>query len=204
MTWASQCSIDIARDDRLLRAAASSGCRILSFGIETVQQAGLESVGKPWMKAGDHGVLLRKVAQAGILPSTEMMLGLDGDTEQTIAETEAFVMRERLPLPRFYVMTPIPGTALFADLKKAGRLLHEDFSRYTGYQCVHQPTGMSGDELSRRYDALNQRVYALGSILRRTLFNPHLPRNPGAYLLAFFVNLRYMQHVRRNDIPLVF
>jgi len=204
MTWASQCSIDIARDDRLLRAAVSSGCRILSFGIETVQQAGLESVGKPWMKAGEHGALLRKVAQAGILPSTEMMLGLDGDTAQTIAETEAFVMSERLPLPRFYVMTPIPGTALFAHLKQAGRLLHEDFSRYTGYQCVHQPTGMTGDELSRRYHALNQRVYALGSILRRTLLNPHLPRNPGAYLLAFFVNLRYLQHVRRNDIPLVF
>ena len=204
MTWASQCSIDIARDDGLLRAASSSGCRILSFGIETVQQSGLESVGKPWMKAGDHATLLRRVARAGILPSTEMMLGLDGDTARTVAETEAFVMRERLPLPRFYVMTPIPGTALFADLRKAGRLLHEDFTRYTGYQCVHQPTGMSGDELSRRYDALNRRVYAPGSILRRTLLNPNLPRNPGAYLLAFFVNLRYLQHVRRNDIPLVF
>jgi radical SAM superfamily enzyme YgiQ (UPF0313 family) len=204
MTWASQCSISIARSPELLRAAASSGCRILSFGIETVQQSGLDRLGKPWVKVEDHGQLLRKVAEAGILPSTEMMLGLDGDTAQTFAETEAFVRRERLPIPRFYVMTPIPGTALFDELRRAGRLLHQDFTRYTGYQCVHQPTGMSGDELSSRYHALNKRIYSPGSILRRTLLNPNMWRNPGAYLLAFFVNLRYLQHVRRNDIPLVF
>jgi hypothetical protein len=93
---------------------------------------------------------------------------------------------------------------LFDELRREGRLLHEDFSRYTGYRCVHQPLDLSSQELDRRYDELNRRVYSLGSILRRTLLNPDLQRNPGAYLLAFFVNLRYLQHVRRNEIPLVF
>ena len=204
MTWASQCSISIARSDELLAEARRAGCRILSFGIETIQQQGLESVGKPWVRAEEHGPLLRKVARAGILPSTEMMFGLDGDSAQTMEDTLAFVERERLPIPRFYVMTPIPGTPLFDELRRNGRLLHEDFSRYTGYQCVHQPLDLSSEELDRRYDELNRSVYSLGSILRRTLLNPDLRRNPGAYLLAFFVNLRYLQHVRRNEIPLVF
>jgi len=204
MTWASQCSIAIARSDRLLRAAHGAGCRILSFGIETIQQHGLESVGKSWVHAGSHGPLLRRVARAGILPSTEMMFGLDGDTGASIEATLEFVERERLPIPRFYVMTPIPGTELFDAYRREGRLLHEDFRRYTGYQCVHRPSSMGSDELDRRYDALNQRVYSLPSILRRTVLNPDAWRNPASYLFACWVNLRYRQHVRRHDIPLVF
>ncbi len=204
MTWASQCSITIAHSPRLLAAARGAGCRILSFGIETVQQRGLESVGKPWVRAEEHAVLLRRVAQAGILPSTEMMFGLDGDTAESMDRTLAFVERERLPIPRFYVMTPVPGTALFDELRRDGRLLHEDFTRYTGYQCVHRPDGIGCEELDRRYDELNRRVYSLPSILRRTVLNPDLWRNPGPYLFALLVNLRYRAHVRNNDIPLVF
>ena len=204
MTWASQCSIGIANDERLLEAAAGSGCRILSFGIETVRQEGLVALKKQWMHTDDHAVLLQKVAEYGILPSTEMMFGLDGDTADSIDATFEFVMKARLPIPRFYVMTPIPGTELFDQFKREGRLLHENFGEYTGYHCVHEPLNIPSTTLDRKYDDLNNKVYSLPSILRRTLLNPHILHNPWAYLFAFGVNLRYHAHVRRNDIPVVF
>lgn len=204
MTWASQCAISIARDPGLLAAARRSGCRILSFGLESVRQEGLDGLNKPWVEASEHGRLLRRVAEAGILPSTEMMLGLDGDTEASLDATLAFVEAERLPLPRFYVLTPIPGTELFAQMRREGRLLHQDFGRYTGYHCVFEPSGIQAGVLDRKYDELNRRVYSLPSILRRTLLNPALWKNPWGYLLAFIVNLQYRTHVRRNDIPVVY
>ena len=204
MTWASQCSISIARDKRLLQAAAGSGCRILSFGIETVQQEGLDALKKQWMHAAENEALLTKVADAGILPSTEMMFGLDGDTEESIDETLQFVTRARLPIPRFYILTPIPGTELFDQYRHAGRLLHEDFQRYTGYQCVHEPHNIPSARLNDRYNRLNETVYSLPSIFRRTLCNPRILRNPWAYTFAFFVNLHYHKHIRRHDIPVVF
>lgn len=204
MTWASQCSISIARDERLLSVAAEAGCRILSFGIETVRQEGLTALKKQWMHTEDHTSLLEKVAEYGILPSTEMMFGLDGDTEASMDETLEFVMKARLPIPRFYVMTPIPGTELFDQFRQEGRLLHEDFGKYTGYHCVHEPMNISSAALDRKYDDLNRKIYSVSSILRRTLFNPHILHNPWAYLFAFFVNLRYHVHVSRNDIPVVF
>jgi radical SAM superfamily enzyme YgiQ (UPF0313 family) len=204
MTWASQCAISIAEDERLLAAARRSGCRILSFGLETVRQEGLDALEKPWVRTANHAELLERVAAAGILPSTEMMVGLDGDTEASLDATLDFVRKTRLPIPRFYVLTPIPGTALFDQMKREGRLLHEDLGRFTGYHCVHEPRDIPSGVLDRKYDELNRRVYALGSVLRRTLLNPHILRNPWAYLFAFFVNLQYHAHIRRNDIPVVF
>jgi radical SAM superfamily enzyme YgiQ (UPF0313 family) len=204
MTWASQCSLSIADHPRHLAAARKSGCRILSFGIETLQQGGLDGVKKPWVRASDHARLLRQVASAGILPSTEMMLGLDEDTEATLDATLTFVHAERLPLPRFYVLTPIPGTPLFDQLKREGRLLHEDFELYTGYHCVHQPKGLLAEALDQKFDQFNRRVYALSSILWRTFLNPALLRNPWGYVLAGLVNIQYRAHVRRHDIPVVY
>ena len=204
MTWSSQCSISIARDERLLKAAAESGCKILSFGIETIRQEGLASLNKEWMTTDDHATLLDRVASYGILPSTEMMFGLDGDTEESIDETVNFVINNRLPIPRFYVMTPIPGTGLFEQYKRDGRLLHENFEQYTGYHCVHEPKNISSARLDEKYNLLNRRIYSFWNILRRTIFNRHILKNPWAYIFAFFVNLSYNSHIRRHDIPVVF
>ena len=90
------------------------------------------------------------------------------------------------------------------ELKREGRLLHEDLAQYTGYHCVHQPMGMAAEALDRKFDEFNRRVYTLPSILRRTFLNPALLRNPWGYVLAGLVNLQYRAHVRRHDIPVVY
>lgn len=201
MMWASQCSVLLARKPHLLKLAADSGCRILSLGIESISQEGVDKLNKQWMHVSEHEEIIGRISRQGILIASEMMLGTDGDTVDSIRATYGFVMRARIPLPKFYVMTPMPGSDLYKEYKSQGRLLHEDYRYYTATHAVHTPARISPEELGRMYWWLYKKVYSLPNILRRTVFHPLFFKRPLAYLFALFVNLKYLRFIQRGDAP---
>jgi radical SAM superfamily enzyme YgiQ (UPF0313 family) len=204
MRWASQCSILLAKKPRLLKLAAESGCRILSLGVESISQDGLNSLNKQWVRVGEHEEMLRRIADAGIMPATEMIVGTPGDTMKSLKDTYAFIMRSNIPIPKFYIMTPMPGSDLYNEYKAEGRLLHEDYGRYTATNTVFRPHQIAPEELDKMYWWLYRRIYSLPNILRRTLFHKRFLRSPLSYLFAFVVNLNYLRFIRRGDAPNVF
>ncbi|MCU0457061.1 MAG: B12-binding domain-containing radical SAM protein [Bacteroidales bacterium] len=201
MIWASQCSIQIARNDRLLREVRRSGCRILSLGIESLSQVGLDKLGKSWVRVNETETLLRKIQAAGILPATEMLVGTDGDTAESIRQTAVFIRKNHIPVPKFYVLTPLPGTAFYTRIKSEGRLLHEDYSKYTSSNCVHKPANFTPEGLDEAYRDLYRKTYTIGSILRRTILNPHFFRAPSVYLFTLYANMVYRKYIRNGDAP---
>ena len=204
MKWASQCSIKLARDPRLLRLVADSGCRILSLGLESITQDGLNQLNKQWVTTKDHETLLNEIMKAGIIPATEMMIGMDSDTVDSIRNTYKFVMHTRIPIPKFYILTPMPGSALFDELKKEGRLIHEDFNYYTATNCVHMPLQMTPAELTEWFWWLYRKVYTIPNILKRTLLSKAFLKNPMLLIFAFIVNLNYRRFIRNGDAPNIF
>ena len=136
MKWASQCAIHLAKNTELLQIVRDSGCDLMSFGVESIRQDAINSLDKPWLKANEHEENIRILAKSGITVSTEMIVGTDYDTEESIKETYQFIYRNRIPIPRFYILTPIPGTELYASLKKANRMLTDDLRLFDGTRCV--------------------------------------------------------------------
>jgi len=201
MFWASQCTIKIAENDKLLKAIRDSGCRILSLGIESLSQDGLDKLNKSWVRADQTEKLLKKIQRAGILPATEMIIGTDGDTPGSIEETTRFVMRCRIPAPKFYLLTPIPGTGFYHQLKAEGRLLHEDYSLYNATKCVYTPAHFSPEELDESFWRLYRKTYSLKNILKRTLFNPNFFKSPLVYMFTFYANLVYRKFISNYDSP---
>jgi radical SAM superfamily enzyme YgiQ (UPF0313 family) len=204
MTWASQCSLNLARNPALLAQVARSGCDLLSLGLESISQEGLDGMGKPWVRAAEHEALLQRLKDAGIMPSSEMIVGLDSDTPATIRETLAFVERARIAIPRFYILTPIPGSALYEDLRAQGRLVTEAWERFDGSQAVHRPAQLDPEQLTELYWWLNREIFSWPSILRRTLLNPAALRQPGLHLFALGANLHYRRYVKRRVPPNIF
>ncbi len=201
MVWASQCSLNLARRPELLRKVAASGCRILSFGLESLSQSGLDELNKAWVKVADHEELLDRISRAGVMASAEFILGTDGDTPESLRDLYRFVMRARIAIPRFYILTPIPGTELHRRFKEEGRLLHEDYRLYTSTHCVFEPEGMTPAELEEAYAWIIERIYSLSGILRRVVLNRNFLRQPLLHLYALKVNLDYRRLVRRGEVP---
>ena len=201
MTWATQCSLELARHPGLLDRVRRSGATMMSFGVESLSQEGLDRLGKRWLRVDRHEHAISTIAKAGIMVSSEMMVGLDGETEESIRATAAFVHALRIPIPRFYILTPMPGSKLFDDYKAAGRLATEDFSKYSGAQAVHRPDRLSPERLTELYWWLYRTVFTRWAVVRRTLLHPMALRQPKAFLFAFFVNLHYRRYIRRRVPP---
>ena len=201
MQWASQCTVLIAKNERLLKAVADSGCSILSLGIESLSQEGLDSFRKSWVNVLETAELLQKIQNFGIVPATEMIIGTDGDTPESIDATAEFIIKNKIPAPKFYVLTPLPGTDFHKEMKNTGRLLHEDYQKYTATDCVFIPKIFTPEELETAYMKLYKTVYSYPNILKRTIFNRGILKKPAVYLFSFFVNLIYRKSINRGDAP---
>lgn len=201
MQWASQCTILIAKNERLLKAVADSGCSILSLGIESLSQDGLNTVNKSWVRVSETAALLQKIQKAGIVPATEMIIGTDGDTPESIEATAEFIIKNKIPVPKFYILTPLPGTDFYKEIKENGRLLHENYTKYTTTDCVFTPQKFTPDELESAYMKLYKTVYSYPNIFRRIIFNRGILKKPTVYLFSFFVNLIYRKFIKQGDAP---
>jgi len=201
MTWLSQCEISIADDEEVLRAVAKSGCITLSFGIESISQESLNTMHKSWAKVSKYKEQIRKVQAAGIDVSTEMVVGADGDTVESIRNTADFITENKITVPRFYILTPIPGTVFYDEMKKAGRIITEDIYQFNGAFAVHKPKNMSAEALTEEYWRLYKRVFSLKSIIKRTILRKDFLNHPLKNLFYFYVNLYYKYQISKGITP---
>ncbi len=203
MKWSSQCTMNLARNKSLLKMVARSGCEILSLGLESISQEGLDSLNKKWLKVEDHRKLMTAFNQAGIMISAEMIIGTDGDTIESLKATYDLIKQCKIPLLRIYFLTPVPSTQLYFELKEAGRLIHENFNHYTASECVHYPKKISPENLTEMYHWLNGKIFSLKGIISRTLLNRQILKYPMNYIFAFAVNLHYRSYVKKGETPLI-
>ncbi len=204
MKWASQCAIHLAKNAELLKIVRDSGCDLMSFGVESISQDAIDSLDKPWLKASEHEKNMKTLSASGIVVSTEMIVGTDYDTEESIRETFNFIYRNRVPIPRFYILTPVPGTSLHNQLKEQGRMLTDDLKQFDGTRSVYIPAKISPEKLVEMYWWLNNQVFSLKSIFHRVLLNKYLWKNPEMLLFSLGVNLHYRSYVKRKITPNIF
>jgi radical SAM superfamily enzyme YgiQ (UPF0313 family) len=200
ITWVGQCALTILRRPDLLHLARRSGCTTLSFGFETVNTESLKSHDKNFVVAEDYDEMLTNLAGAGINVSAEMILGMDGDTSDTFENTIDFVLRNQITLPRFYILTPIPGTPMYLKWRDEGRITTYDYSQYNGATVVYAPTGMSPAELQEGYWKVYTEVFSVRNIFRRC-FTDRIHTSWRMILLLLYVNFQYRSQVMRRICP---
>ena len=106
----------LGRENELLKKLADSGCTTLSFGLESISKESLKGMNKSWVNPLEYTELIQNIHSHGIDVSTEMVVGGEGDTLQSIRDTKRFIENNKITVPRFYILTPIPGTKFFEDM----------------------------------------------------------------------------------------
>lgn len=198
--WMSQCSLHIAEVPEMLKLAHRSGCRLLSFGIESISETSLAQINKEWNAPSRYYSAVETIRAHGIDVSTEMMIGLDGDDASVFERTYEFITQAKISVPRVHILTPIPGTPLYDQLSKEGRMISHDFDRYSGGQVVYQPRNISPDDLQRGYWNLYERLFTWPNIFHRLKGNrAGLSLFMRAVVLA--INLHYRGHIQRRITP---
>ncbi|MEL7648737.1 MAG: radical SAM protein [Sedimentibacter sp.] len=204
MEWMSQCDIRIGKESGLLKALAESGCTTLSFGLESISRESLVGMNKGWADPLKYPQLISNIQSHGIDVSTEMVVGGDGDTLESIRMTKDFIEDNKISVPRFYILTPIPGTKFFKDITAENRLIKDDIYAFDGTEAVHMPKNITSDELTNAYWELYESLFTLKSIFIRNILRKEFLRKPGKYLFYCLVNLYYRYQIKQRITPNIF
>ena len=146
--WLAETRLDCI-DEELLRKMKKSGCVRLQFGVESGDEKLFEKVGKDDAK-GKFEQFLRNfelTERLGIAAHMFVLVGLLGETWETVAGTIKTIQRLKPLTLQVAVVTPYPGTGLYDQAKAKGLLRTEDFSQYTGFVPVSRTEKMTADDL---------------------------------------------------------
>lgn len=201
MRWMSQCAITVGHKPALLKLLADSGCETLSFGFESVNQDGLTSLNKVWCRVDEYREIIRNTQDAGIEIASEMIWGIDTDTRETVQDTINFVLDNKIMAPKFYIMTPIPGTDLYNELLAANRLVEDDVFKYSPTTAVIKHPHMETQEITDTFWEIYNEVYRIKNILKRTILHRKFFKQPTRYLFFLYVNLYYRYQIKRKIAP---
>jgi radical SAM superfamily enzyme YgiQ (UPF0313 family)/anti-anti-sigma regulatory factor len=167
--WGSQGSLTMAKDDELLKLAQKSGCVSMFVGIESLSETTLKAANKQFNKVEDYEESIRKIHDHGIMINGGFIFGFDTDDEGVFERTVEFVLKNRITLPTYHVLTPLPGTRLYHKLKADGRIFDFDWAKYNSGNAVFTPKLMSPETLQEGYFWAFHETYKWSSIAKRVL-----------------------------------
>jgi len=197
--WVSQCSLKIADNPQLLRLAHAAGCRALFIGIETLDAQNLAALDKGFNDSKRYAERLAAIRRQGIAVELSVMVGLDNDDVSVFARTLRFLQAMDAAGLQLNILTPLPGTPMFADMQRQGRITDYDWSHYDFRHVVIRPARMTAAELQDGADWLYRQFYRLDRIVLRTL-RTLLTLGPLAAYLTWRLNLTYRYDNIREGI----
>jgi radical SAM superfamily enzyme YgiQ (UPF0313 family) len=205
--WACQMSTTIMRHPELIDEAADAGCHENLMGIESLNAKSLQSVHKGFNRGVEYKRMFKRLADAGILAQVSVIFGLDEDSPEDIRRTVESLLGWDVNYIYIAVLTPFPGTALYARFDRAGRIVDADWSHYDVTHTVYKPSTMSMADLNELVWEMYRKSYTLGAIWGRAWrfrkpYCQYFPRDNAIEELYFQHHIRNAVASRRHPFSL--
>ncbi len=116
-------------DLELLTKLKQAGLKRTAFGVETGDEEMIVKIDKHV----DHDTIrqaFKNAKAAGIETIGFFIIGLPGDTRETMQKTIRFAIELDPMIANFSMMTPYPGTIVYEQVKRNGRFLVTDWEDY--------------------------------------------------------------------------
>ena len=178
--WALPTGVNVHDVDReFFELASKAGCYQVAFGIESAVPEVLLKVAKR-----QDTDLMRKAVEmahdAGLETVGFFMIGLPGDTEETIRETMKFACSIPLTYAKASMTLPFPSSALFRQIDREGRIKSKNWDIYN-FHCtteVWEHENLSWDTIRKYYGMFHRKFYFRPSYIWHRFFkdlrNGHL------------------------------
>ncbi len=198
-SWIGQTTINIADDEELLALAKRAGCIGLFIGFESVTPEGLPELGKKsaMFSGRDIPASVERIRRNNILVVGSFIIGLDSDRPGVGKLMAEAAGRYGVDNMNVLFLTPLPGTRLWKQMEREGRIAMNAFPDDWKYYTLNYPVArykyLSLDRSIREMNECNSTFYSTANILSRMGRNLLAGRNP---LFSLVSNLTS----RRNSI----
>ena len=162
-----------------------SGCQSLFIGFESINDKAIDSVNKVQNSVGKYERLVEELHKRGIMINASFVFGLDEDDSSVFEKTLDWIVKNKIETVTSHILTPYPGTRLYENLHKQGRITDFDLSKYNTANVVYRPKNMTKEELYDGYLWIYKEVYSFKNIIKR------LPNSKKQWIPYLAFNLLY-------------
>jgi hopanoid biosynthesis associated radical SAM protein HpnJ len=160
-----------------LKAMADAGCRLLIVGFESGDAQILKNIKKG--TTPEMGLkFMENCKKVGIIVHADFIIGLPGETKETIAKTIDYAKQLDADTVQVSVAHAYPGTELYEWAAKNNYLATEQRSDHDGHQLPHLVyPGLSLEDMmagmNTFYDSYYLRPHVIWRIVKKALWDSH-------------------------------
>lgn len=148
LSWTAFARVDTVTPE-ILSAMRRAGCHTVSFGIESGNPEMLHRIKKGITT--EHALTAARICrEAGMRAQASFILGLPGETQQSLSDTLAFgeKLKELGVLYGFHYLAPFPGTDLWENRHEYDlQLLSTDWRDYHANRPITETASVSRKQL---------------------------------------------------------
>ncbi len=137
---------DIIRDRDILYKYRDAGVMHLYVGAESSSDTTLNSLNKG-TNVDQNKLAIDLLREVGIMTEASFMIGFPEETSETVDKTIAEAIRLNPDIAVFPLITPMPFTPLFKDMKERIRVY--DWSQYNLMTPIIEPYAMSLEQVKK-------------------------------------------------------
>lgn len=167
ISWTCNSRIDIV-DAELLKLMARAGCWMISYGIESADQAVLDAARKGTrVEQAARAVGLARAA--GLKTAGHFIFGLPGDSPGAMKKTRRLARSLKLDVAQFYSAVPFPGSGLYGEALAKGWIAPGDYDSFSQSSSAMRLPGLAPETVDRNRAAAYRRFYCNPMTWVRTL-----------------------------------
>jgi anaerobic magnesium-protoporphyrin IX monomethyl ester cyclase len=158
-------------DEELLTRMRQAGCIRTAFGVESGNQRILDDVIGKKLTLEQVRQAFRAARAAGMETIGFFIIGLPGETEETMEDTIRFACELDPLVANFSMATPFPGTRMYQQVKQGGRILVKDYDDYAFFEgrAAFEMPGLPAELVERKWKEAYRRFYWRPSRILRQL-----------------------------------
>lgn len=195
ITWTVNARPDIL-DLNLLKLMKKAGCRSFVVGYESGSQEILNNIRKG-TKVNRMMEFTRLCEKAGIKVHGDFIIGLPGESWQTVKKTLKFAKKLDLTTIQCSVAQPLPGTEFYNWLKEKGHLMTEDYSKWVdenGQQnCVIKYPNMGEEELQKAVHTILAKYYLRPKYIFKSIKT--IIKEPREFMKYYYDGKRFLKYL---------
>ncbi len=173
-------------DAELFQLMKQSGCKRVGFGVESGNQAVLDSI-KKQQTVDDVRRAFREAKAAGLQTMGFFIFGLPADTAETMDDTIRCALELDPDLANFMIAAPYPGTELWEIAQRDGRLFSMDWRDYAIHdeKARYELPTLPPELVEEKWHEAYRRFYFRPKRIWRQATNPDTWRRLPQYLSDF-------------------
>ncbi|MBE0648082.1 MAG: B12-binding domain-containing radical SAM protein [Bacteroidales bacterium] len=168
ISWGCMCSIDVAKDDELLKAMADAGCFNILIGFESLNPDSLEASNKHHNRRGTiYEEAIQKIHSHGIHINASFVVGFDNDTLEEFERIYDFTLKHNLPNVNLHLLNAPPGSEIYKRYQLEGRLMNCNPELGVGHFPTIHYMKMSQIDMFDKYMETIKRLYSMDTVLKK-------------------------------------